>query len=103
MNRESRHYTRHLIPEESLLPCEGVNRPLKGQVSVMGLGGMFVRTRESYPIGTALEVRIHAPDDVIDAQCVVRDVLPGGLGLEFTKLRGKHEDVVRTFLERLKN
>ena len=103
MNRDNRHYVRHTIPEEQLLPCEGVNRPLSGHVSILGLGGMFVRTRESYPLGTPLEVRIHAPGDVIDAQCVVRDVLPGGLGLEFTKLRGKHEDGVRKFLEQLKN
>lgn len=103
MKREHRYYERHRMPENSLFPCEGVDRPLNGHVSILGLGGMFVRTHESYPVGTTLDVRIHAPEEVIEAQCVVRDVLPGGLGFEFTRLRGKHEDAVRKILQGLKN
>jgi hypothetical protein len=103
MKREHRHYVRRRLPESQLLVCEGVDRALSGQISILGLGGMFVRTHETYPVGTTIDVRIHAPEEVIETQCVVRDVQPGGLGVEFTRLRGKNEESLRKFLKQVRN
>ena len=103
MERDSRHYERIRVPEDKLIPCEGVGRPLRGHVSVVGLGGMFIRTRESYPVGTVFDVRLGDGEEAIEASCVVRSVDPGGLGVEFVKLRGKHEQALKKIIDRLKS
>jgi len=99
---ERRHHDRILIPDDKLLDCEGISRPLAGKISVLGPGGMFVRTRDTYPSGTELELRIRAGADTLEAACVVRDAVPGGLGVEFTWLRGPLEEKLKRIMARLK-
>ena len=103
MERNYRHYERVRVPEDKLIPCEGVGRPLRGHVSVVGLGGLYIRTRESYPVGTVFDVRLGEGEAVAEASCVVRSVDPGGLGVEFVKLRGKHEETLKKIIARLKS
>src|SRR5437879_12511921 len=59
---------------------------------------MYIRTRDSYPSGTELELRIRAGDQTLQTPCVVRHVLPGGLGVEFTWLRGPLEAKLQKIL-----
>ncbi len=101
MKEDRRRRERVVIPEEKLLPCEGVNRPLNGKVSVLGIGGMYVRTSDTYPPGTELELRIRANGETLETPCVVRDVTPGGLGVEFTWLRGALEAKLQKIISRL--
>src|SRR2546428_9921122 len=63
---------------------------------------MYIRTRDTYPSGTELELRIRADDQTLETSCVVRDVLPGGLGVEFTWLRGPLEAKLQKILFVLK-
>ncbi len=102
MKPDRRRVERVVIPEDQLLPCEGISRPLAGKVSVLGTGGMYIRTRDSYPSGTELELRIRADDQTLQTPCVVRHVLPGGLGVEFTWLRGPLEAKLQKILFVLK-
>jgi len=98
VKKERRHHDRIVIPEDKLLPCEGISRPLSGQISVLGTGGMYIRTRNTYPLGTELELRIRANAETLEAPCVVRDITPGGLGVEFTWLRGSLERKLKNIL-----
>lgn len=100
MKEERRHHDRAVIPEDKLVDCEGVTRPLAGKVSVLGTGGMYIRTRDSYPPGTELELRIRDAAEVLEASCVIRDVTPGGLGVEFTWLRGPLEAKLKKIIAR---
>lgn len=102
MKQDRRRVERVVIPEDQLLPCEGVSRPLAGKVSVLGAGGMYIRTRDTYPSGTELELRIRADDETLQTPCVVRDVSPGGLGVEFTWIRGPLEARLQKILFVLK-
>ena len=102
MKEDRRRYERIVLSENRLLPCQGISRPLVGQVSVLGTGGMYIRTTNTYPLGTEIELRIQADAEVLDAPCVVRDVTPGGLGVEFTWLRGPLEEKLQKILARLK-
>jgi len=104
MREELRRNQRVRLPEETLLRCEGVGTPLDGRVSVLGLTGMFIRTRDSHPVGATLVVRLHGFDkDIVEGQCVVRDVLPGGMGVEFSVISEKDEQALKRILERLKS
>jgi len=103
MEKDYRRYERVVIPEDKLLACEGLERALDGLVSIVGLGGMFIRTRESYPVGTVVGVRIRGDGEVVETECVVRDVEPGGLGVEFVRLRGQHEETLKKIVDRFKS
>jgi len=99
---ERRQHERVLIPEDKLLDCEGISRPLTGKISVLGTGGMYIRTRDTYPPGTELELRIRAEPEALEAAGVVRDVVPGGMGVEFTWIRGPLEEKLKRIMARIK-
>jgi hypothetical protein len=98
MITDNRLYDRIYLPDEKSIPCEGLGFAFEGQISVVGLGGMYVRTGKSYPIGTVLPLRFSAGAEVVEADCIVRDVEPEGIGLEFVKLRGPNEDSLKRIL-----
>ena len=102
MKEDRRHHERVVVPEDRLLPCEGVSRPLAGKISVLGTGGMFIRTTDAYAPGTELELRICADSLTLEAPCVVRDVAPGGLGVEFTWVRGPLEEKLKKIMAQVK-
>ncbi len=102
MKPERRQHDRIVIPEDKLLPCEGISRPLSGQVSVLSTRGMYIRTRDTYALGTELELRIRADAETLEAPCVVRDITPGGLGVEFTWLRGPLEGKLKKIIAQVK-
>lgn len=104
MREELRRNQRVRLPEETLLRCEGVGTSLDGRVSVLGLTGMFIRTRDTHPVGATLVLRLYASDTVVvEGQCVVRDVLPGGMGVEFSVISEKDEQALKRLLERVKS
>jgi len=103
VKEDRRHHDRIVIPEDKLLLCEGVSRPLTGRISVLGTGGMFIRTKDAYPLGMELELRIRINGETLEAPCAVRDVAPGGLGVEFTWVRGPLEQKLKKIMARLKS
>lgn len=100
--QDYRYYERVLVPEHYPVQCEGMGIALEGKVSVLSLGGMYIRTRESHPEGSAFGVRMRATGEVVETVCVVRRREPGGLGVEFMRLRGEQEKSLRRILARLK-
>ncbi len=64
---------------------------------------MYIRTTDTYAPGTELELRIRADAEAIETPCVVRDVTPGGLGVEFTWLRGPLEQKLQKMMGRIKS
>lgn len=70
---------------------------------MLGTGGMYIRTTDTYPPGTELELRIRADAEAIETPCVVRDVTPGGLGVEFTWLRDPLEQKLQKMMGRMKS
>lgn len=102
MKEDRRRHDRLVIPEGKLLTCEGVSRALLGKISVLGMGGMYIRTTDEYPAGTELELRIRSGAETIQTPCVVRDVVPGGLGVEFTWVRGSLEQKLQKLMAQIK-
>jgi len=95
-----RRFLRARVPEEKLIPCQGIGIPLTGQVSVFGPGGMYIRTKESYPVGTELELKLDGYDGPIRVRCRVCEIEPGGLGVEFVALsEAWAKSIQNTFLQ----
>jgi hypothetical protein len=101
MPHESRHYRRIRVPEKHSVACEGIDRPLAGEVTVMGLGGLFIRSRDTYPVGTVFSVRFKDDGEIVEATCAVRDQEAQGIGVEFVQLRGQNEENLKKIVQRL--
>lgn len=102
MNVDNRTYGRLYLSEGQHLTCEGLGFAFEGKITVLGLGGSYIQTDKSYPMGTVLALRIHAVDEVVEADAIVRDVEPDGIGVEFVKLRGANEDALKRIMDRLR-
>jgi hypothetical protein len=76
---------------------------LEGVATVIGLGGMFLRTRAVPEPGTVMTLTLKCPIVSFQSECAVRHVTPTGLGIEFTKLTPENEASLRKLLVELKN
>jgi hypothetical protein len=99
MVEEKRLYDRLNLGEDSLLRCEGIGFTFEGRVTVIGMGGAMIRSEKSYAIGTVLPLRFQHGESVFEAECIVRDLLPGGFGVEFVKFRGAGEEALQKYLD----
>jgi hypothetical protein len=102
MKIDNRLYDRLYLTESQSLKCEGVGFAFEARITVVGLGGIFMLTDKSYPMGTVLPLRILGGTDVVEADGIVRDVEPEGFGVEWVKLRGNNEDALKRILDRLR-
>ncbi len=102
MNVDNRLYDRLYLSEGQHLSCSGLGFAFEGRVTVIGLGGTYIQSDKSYPMGTVLPLRIGTGEDVVEADVIVRDVEPDGLGVEFVKLRGANEDALKRIMDRLR-
>jgi len=102
MKTDNRLYDRLYLTESKYLKCEGVGFGFEARISVVGLGGIFMLTDKSYPMGTVLPLRILGGTEVVEADGIVRDVEPEGFGVEWVKLRGNNEDALKRILDRLR-
>jgi hypothetical protein len=86
---DERRYRRKILDQPEWLECEGVGCELRGHVSVVGLGGVFIRTFQLLPVGSALGLRIRKGKEWLEAVCVVRSNETSGMGIEFMPPRAK--------------
>ena len=103
MKVDNRLYDRLYLTENHHLACEGLGFAFGGKVTVIGLGGTYIQTDKSFPMGTVLALRFSAGGESVEADVIVRDVEPDGLGVEFVKLRGTNEDALKRIMDRLRN
>jgi len=68
------------------------------RVGTLGTGGIFICVAAAPPVGTPLILAFEVPGGQVQAQVIVRSIVPGkGMGLEFTRLGAKD----RLLLQRL--
>lgn len=102
MTVENRLFDRVTLAEGKHVPCEGIGFTFDGEAIVIGMGGLLIRTPKTYPVGTVLPLRLRSGDDIFEADCIVRDLEEGGIGVEFVKLRGANEEALRRILQNLR-
>jgi PilZ domain len=99
-----RRHQRVLVPSGySMLVRGNSGGPgFEGMVTVIGLGGMFIRTEKAQPPGTILTLTLADPVATFESECTVRHVAEHGVGVEITKISPKDEQRLRFLLGRLK-
>jgi hypothetical protein len=101
---EGRRHHRILVAPERRTQAVGTGfgLHLEGLVTVIGLGGMFVRAKSVTPCGAMLHLETTDPLLSFESDCVVRNVADHGVGLEFAGLTPEDEEKLKHLLELLK-
>ncbi|MGC2421734.1 MAG: PilZ domain-containing protein [Candidatus Acidiferrales bacterium] len=106
MNKEDlRRHERVLVPESCQIRVKGNGKgpQLEGSVSVIGLGGMFVRTKIPPAPGSTHHVVLTCPNVSLESECTVVHVKPNGMGVELTRLTPENEEKLKALLLKLKS
>jgi c-di-GMP-binding flagellar brake protein YcgR len=99
---DRRKHKRILLPEHQFLHCRGINPKFEGQVSIIGAGGLFVRTNQSLSMGQTIRLKIEHPNLNLEVEAKVRDVTETGAGLEFNELNLPSQRTLQDFLRSLR-
>jgi hypothetical protein len=78
--------------------CPEVN----GRVTVIGPGGLFIRTLNSQPNGTVLHLKLTEPSATFELECTVRTIAERGLGAEITSITLENEQKLLALLVQLR-
>ena len=72
------------------------------RVKTLGAGGLFLAACAVRPVGTKLTVMFEVPGGFVQAEAVVRNVLPGeGMGVEFVNIGPQAQALLDNLLRRL--
>jgi hypothetical protein len=71
------------------------------RVHTIGLGGAFVESAQRMSVGDSLKVEIRTGLRSIQSTAVVRNVSPGGSGLEFVHMKAEDRELLRRVIGRL--
>lgn len=102
VEKDLRRHQRILVPEGRKIQAQGMRPILIGTVTVIGLGGLFIRTGNTQPCGTVLRLKLTDPFIALDAECTVRHIAENGIGVEITGLTLENEHKLKTLLLQLK-
>lgn len=81
---ELRRYPRVVPPKGLKVAWQSGTRRAVSYLESMGLGGLFVVTRQPVPIRSMVKVLLDLPFGEVRARAIVRRVTPArGMGLEF--------------------
>jgi len=102
--RVLRRHERILVPNaiDICVTGDGGGPPFEGVATVIGLGGMFVRTKTTRPCGSVLPLVLTGPAISIAAEGTVRSVAENGIGVEFTALTPQNEQELKRLLLQLR-
>jgi PilZ domain len=99
-----RRHQRILVPSGHVMRIHGMDGgpQFEGVVTVIGLGGMFIRTGDTEHVGTVLTLRLEDPVAPFKSECTVRHVAENGIGVEITHISPAEEQRLRFLLVQLK-
>jgi c-di-GMP-binding flagellar brake protein YcgR len=90
--------TKVCVPTELHFPKE--ETPMREQTSDLSLGGCYVKTLVSIPVGTKLAVSLWLGEDKVTISAMVVTCHPQvGNGIQFLSMLPPDRDRVRSFLE----
>ena len=80
---------------------DGNGPRLEGVATVIGVGGMFCRTKDTLAPGTVLPLALTCGSNSVAVECGVRHVNENGMGIEFTGLTPENEQKLKELLLQL--
>jgi hypothetical protein len=102
VRKELRKHQRLLVPEGRKISAEAASLKLNGTVRVIGLGGMFIRTRRLLHHGRSFLLELKDTFISFSAECTVRNVNENGIGVEITQISPENEQKLKMLLLHLK-
>jgi hypothetical protein len=86
-----RRYPRFDSPKGTLVAWQYGSKRTVSPLQNLGLGGLFIRTTESPPLGTFIQVLVDTPIGEIRAQAVVQNIRPNeGMGVKIVGMQQEH-------------
>jgi c-di-GMP-binding flagellar brake protein YcgR len=99
---DRRKHKRILLPEHQFLHCRGIDPKFEGQVSIIGAGGLFIRTNQSLSMGQTIRLKVEHPNLNLEVEAKVRDVSQNGVGVEFINADPPRQRTLQDFLHSLR-
>ena len=98
----NRKYRRISLPKGMRVAWHGGDLQLFSRVRTLGMGGLFISVPDPPPVGTKLRLSFEVPGGNVQAEAVVRNIVPGeGMGVEFARLGLKDRVLLENLLKRL--
>src|SRR5712664_3248834 len=100
--RPKRRYPRISLPKGMRVAWHGGDLQLFSRVRTLSMGGLFISVPDPPPVGTKLRLSFEVPGGNVQAEAIVRSIVPGeGMGVEFTKIDLKDRVLLQRLLKRL--
>ena len=97
---ERRAYPRTKVSVQTELHVGNKNTPMREQTSDLSLGGCYVKTRVTIPVGTKLDVALWLGEEKVMISAIVVTCYPQiGNGIQFLAMPPEDRNRVRSFLE----
>ena len=98
----TRRYPRMKPPKGLGVTWETATHTYASRAETLGLGGLFIRTKEPPATGTIIQLLIEIPGGRVRARAIVRDVKPGeGMGVGIVSMGPDDRSRLNTFLSQL--
>ena len=98
----SRRYPRMKAPKGLCVAWQNATRRSVSNMDGLGLGGLFIRTKEPPAVGTMIQLLIDIPGGAVRARAVVRDIkLDEGMGVGIVLMGQEDRQRLRSFLSQL--
>lgn len=75
---------------------------LAGIATVIGMGGMFLRAKDTRPPGTIFVLKLTWADKLVEVGCTVRYVTDHGMGIEFTTITPGNDQKLLNLLDQVR-
>ena len=99
---KTRRHRRISLPKGMTVAWYGGGMQQVSKVQTLSGGGLSVSSSITRPVGSSLTLVFEVPGGVVQAQAVVRNVLPGKeMGLEFTSMGDQARALLDDLLKRL--
>ncbi len=99
---ERRKIPRYAVNADSEVEEPRVRAKINGRMTDLGLGGCYVDAMMTFPVGTAVHLRMKREDLHFEADAKVVFSKPGlGMGLAFTELTSAHKEYLAEWVDEL--
>jgi len=98
----SRRYPRMKSPKGLSVAWQDANGRRASYVDELGLGGLFIRTKEPPAVGTFIQLLIGIPGGEVRARAIVRNTTPDdGMGVGIVSMSQEDRRRLSNFLSQL--
>lgn len=102
MPKSNRRYQRIPTPKGVWVAWQNGAESSVSRVRDLNIGGLFIATPTSAPLGTVVTILLSVPEGEIRSRATVRNVVTGeGMGVEFTNIAAEDSARLEKLIARL--